>query len=126
IDIRRALHQPNEESFAIEIRESLAHLCFRPLVPGFSVDGRKNAARDRQRVRHEDQFAGPIANASQFLLDLRNVLMREWLVRIERIRSLRMVRVRGSLRAGTGRSSFGVNNYAAGYKIARNQRSQGQ
>ncbi len=67
----------------------------------FSVDRREDSARDRQRVRHENKFAGPIADVLEFLLDLRHVLMRERLVGVKRIHPLRMMCVGRGLCAGT-------------------------
>jgi len=45
-------------------------------------------------MSHENEFIVPLADSSQFLLNLRHVLMSERLVGIERVAALGMVRVR--------------------------------
>jgi hypothetical protein len=59
----------------------------------------QRSARDGQRVRHEHEFVGPVADVRELLFDLGNVLVRERLVSVKRSHALRMMSVRRGLRA---------------------------
>src|SRR5712691_7734033 len=75
-------------------------------------------------MRHENQLTGPVANRPEFLFNLRHVLMREWLVCVERVHALRVMRIRSRFRARTRRTRLRVYHNPACNEIVSHQRRQ--
>src|SRR6185369_17666966 len=75
-------------------------------------------------MRHKNEFIVPLADRSQFLLNLWYVLMRERLVGVKGSGTLRMMRIRCGFRARTRRASLGIDDDAATQAATRNQRRQ--
>ena len=113
VDIGRAFDQPHEEGIAIKVRKHFTRGSRRDFAICFRIYRRKDSARNGQRMRHENKFILPVADRSQFLLNLRHVLMLERLVGIERIAALGMMSIRRSLCARTRRAGFSVDDHPA-------------
>src|SRR5439155_23550125 len=99
INIRRALNDAYEKIVTIEFIKERPHLCFSESAFHFHINRCEDPARYRQGMRHENEIAGPISNVGQFLFNLGNMLMCEWLVGIKRIAALRMMRICGGFGA---------------------------
>src|SRR6478609_3248773 len=77
-------------------------------------------------MSHKNQFTRPITDSFKLLFDFGNVLMSEWLVRIERRHALRVMSIRCCLGSRAGRPSLCVNNNSPAQKIICNEWSQAQ
>ena len=75
---------------------------------------------------HKHQFTRPITDSFKLLFDFGNVLMSEWLVRIERRHALRMMSIRRCFSSRAGRPSLCVNNNSTAQKIICDERSKTQ
>src|SRR5205814_1826729 len=77
--------------------DHFAHFNGLHLVSRFNINRSEDTARDWKRVRHKNKLTRPISDGAQFLFYLRHMLVCERFIGVERIHTLRVMRVRRGL-----------------------------
>jgi len=109
VDVGRAVNQTYEKFFAVKIVEQLADTLSRHLFGGRDVDRSEYAAHGRQRMRLKYKAVCGLPfriDRCEQLFDFGLVLVLEGLVSVKAVGALRMMSVRGGLRARPRRACF--------------------